>query len=250
MRYVTGSRPRAAAEIGVHHVAHDGPGADDRHLRPRGRRSARGACAAASPSARGSRPGRRRRCRRCCSMRVDRRVVGRQMGEVHVAARARGSSAIASWSSDIMPSPRRSTLTMPRSAQSSLSHWTTTRPGIVAGSSGTTSSRRPGAITMPPECWPRWRGRSWMPRPERGEELHARVARDRSRPRARCASEAVAGIRVARSRVTSCAQPVDRARREAERLADLARRAAAAVGDDVGGHGRAAARRSARRRTG
>ena len=27
---------------------------------------------------------------------------------------------------------------MPMSAQSSLSHWTTVRPGIVAGSSGTT----------------------------------------------------------------------------------------------------------------
>ena len=48
---------------------------------------------------------------------------------------------------------------MPRSAQSSLSHCTTTRPGMLAGSSGTTSSRRPAAITMPPECWPRWRGR-------------------------------------------------------------------------------------------
>ena len=51
---------------------------------------------------------------------------------------------------------------MPRSAQSSLSHWTTTRPGMEAGSSGTTSSSRPAAITMPPECWPRWRGRLWM----------------------------------------------------------------------------------------
>ena len=47
---------------------------------------------------------------------------------------------------------------IPRSAQSSLSHWTTTRPGIVAGSSGTTSSSRPAQSTMPPECWPRWRG--------------------------------------------------------------------------------------------
>ena len=31
-------------------------------------------------------------------------------------------------------------------AQSSLSHWITERPGIVAGSSGTTSSSRPAAI--------------------------------------------------------------------------------------------------------
>ena len=48
---------------------------------------------------------------------------------------------------------------MPRSAQSSLSHCTITRPGMLAGSSGTTSSRRPAAITMPPECCPRCRGK-------------------------------------------------------------------------------------------
>ena len=37
-----------------------------------------------------------------------------------------------------MPSPSKSTLMMPRSAQSSLSHWTTVRPGIDARSMGTT----------------------------------------------------------------------------------------------------------------
>ncbi len=49
---------------------------------------------------------------------------------------------------------------MPMSAQSSLSHCTTTRPGMEAGSSGTTESRRPSQITMPPECCPKCRGRS------------------------------------------------------------------------------------------
>src|SRR3989442_991386 len=39
---------------------------------------------------------------------------------------------MASCSAAIIPSPSRSTLTMPMSAQSSLSHWTTTRPGIEA----------------------------------------------------------------------------------------------------------------------
>ena len=58
---------------------------------------------------------------------------------------------------------------IPRSAQSSLSHWMTTRPGMAAGSSGTTSSSRPAAITMPPVCWPRWRGRLWM-RVQRSEK--------------------------------------------------------------------------------
>ncbi len=47
---------------------------------------------------------------------------------------------------------------MPRSAQSSLSHCTTIRPGIEAGSSGTISSSRPRAMIIPPECCPRWRG--------------------------------------------------------------------------------------------
>ena len=36
-----------------------------------------------------------------------------------------------------MPRPSKSTLIKPRSAQSSLSHSITTRPGMVAGSSGT-----------------------------------------------------------------------------------------------------------------
>ena len=60
--------------------------------------------------------------------------------------------AIASCSAAIIPRPSRSTLMMPISAQSSLSHWTTTRPGMLAFSSGTTASRRPWQMTMPPEC--------------------------------------------------------------------------------------------------
>ena len=86
-----------------------------------------------------------------------------------LAADARGpllrdTQSRMSWmessSTAIMPRPSRSTLMMPMSAQSSLSHWMTTRPGMVAGSSGTTESSWPSQITMPPECWPRWRGRS------------------------------------------------------------------------------------------
>ena len=66
---------------------------------------------------------------------------------------------------------------IPRSAQSSLSHWTITRPGMVAGSRGTTSSSRPWAITIPPECWPRCRGRSWISLEEPREEPDAAVVR-------------------------------------------------------------------------
>ena len=58
-----------------------------------------------------------------------------------------------------MPRPSRSTLTMPRSSQSSLSHWTMVRSGMAAGWSGTTASRPGSQMIMPPECWPRWRGK-------------------------------------------------------------------------------------------
>ena len=58
----------------------------------------------------------------------------------------------------IMPSPSRSTLMMPMSSQSLLSHCSTLRPGIRAFSSGTYWERFPALSTMPPECCPRWRG--------------------------------------------------------------------------------------------
>ena len=48
-----------------------------------------------------------------------------------------------SFSTAIIPSPSRSTLIIPRSAQSSLSHCTTVRPGIDARSSGTTHVQLP-----------------------------------------------------------------------------------------------------------
>ena len=111
---------------------------------------------------------------------------------------------------------------------------------MVAGSSGTTSSSRPWAITMPPECWPRWRGRSWMPRPEPGEVLHARLARDRSRPRPDARAALSPGSLYSQL-LTSCESRSMQVGGQPQGLADLARRAAPAVGDDVGGHGRAEA---------
>ena len=155
-----------------------------------------------------------------------------------------------------MPSPRRSTLMIPRSAQSSLSHCTTTRPGIAAGSSGTTSSSRPAAITMPPECWPRWRGRFWIRIPERAEEPDAPVGgveaggRQLAAERLRCrrAPGRSASVPSCLASWSTCSGGV------AEHLGHLARRRAVAVGDDVGGHRGAApppcAGRSAGRRTG
>ena len=56
--------PLPAAEIGMHHVALDRAGADDRHLDDEVVEGARAEAAAAWSSARGSRSGRRRSCRR------------------------------------------------------------------------------------------------------------------------------------------------------------------------------------------
>ena len=130
---------------------------------------------------------------------------------------------------------------IPRSAQSSLSHWMTTRPGMEAGSSGTTSSSRPAAITMPPVCWPRWRGRLWMRVQSSQKCCEARLLRDRSRPRparrrATCSSprcDVVAPVAELAGELVHLLLGV------AEDLGDLARGRAVAVGDDVRRHGRA-----------
>ena len=137
-----------------------------------------------------------------------------------------------------MPRPSRSTLMMPMSAQSSLSHCTTTRPGMVAGSSGTTESSCPWQITMPPECWPRCRGRSCAMPVELEEFAHARIVRGRSRLRGICARWCLSGS----FHSQACArlrELFERGDFEAQRLAHFARGRAPAIGDDVGGHGRA-----------
>ena len=147
------------------------------------------------------------------------------------------TSASASCSTAIMPRPSRSTLTMPMSAQSSLSHCTTTRPGMLAFSSGTTASSRPWQITMPPECWPRWRGRSCISRQSRANS-RTRSAFEVEADRRQMPRQRVGRIDELEV-VHHLREPIDLRRLEAERLPHLARRAAAAIGDDVGGHRRA-----------
>ncbi len=148
---------------------------------------------------------------------------------------------IASSSAASIPRPSRSTLTIPMSAQSSLSHWTTTRPGIDAGSSGTTSSSRPAAMTMPPECWPRWRGPVLHLQPEPHEVAGASVARVEAR-RGDFLLELLDGLPElpevpARELLR---EPVHLFGGVAERLPHLARRHPVAVRDDVRRHPRAA----------
>ena len=150
-----------AAQIRIQHLAHDRAGPDDGHLhhdvvetlRPEARQAGhlRAAFHLKQPDGVG-----------VLQRVVDQRIVLRQMRQVDLFAIVSRISSSESSSTAIMPSPSRSTLMSPRSAQSSLSHCMTTRPGMVAGSSGTTESSWPWQMTMPPECWPRWRGRSWM----------------------------------------------------------------------------------------
>ncbi len=237
----TGWRPLPALEVGVRHAAGDRPRPDDRHLDHQVVELRAGCCAAASPSAPGSRPGRRRPCRprgAFCRPPGRRAAGGRGRGSTPSRRADRGDRLLEGVRA--CRDPRRSTLMIPRSAQSSLSHCTTTRPGIEAGSSGTTSSSRPAAITMPPECWPRWRGRLWM-----------RVQWSaKSRERGDLGVEAGGGdlggegpLVAARQVVGEAAELlgelVDLLRRIAEGLRHLAGRRAVAVGDDVGGHRRA-----------
>ena len=62
-------------------------------------------------------------------------------------------------SAESIPRPSRSNFTSPASAQSSLSHWSTVRPGMRAHSTGHTSITGRSHSTMPPGWTPRWRGR-------------------------------------------------------------------------------------------
>ena len=90
---------------------------------------------------------------------------------------------------------------------------------------------------MPPECWPRWRGRSWISsksRAKRRMRAVAPVEPGAREPRL----ERVVGVHVLEA-AHVLREAVDLVRRDAEHLADLARGAAVAVGDDVRGHGRA-----------
>ena len=122
---------------------------------------------------------------------------------------------------------------MPISAQSSLSHCTTTRPGMLAFSRGTTASRRPWQTTIPPECWPRWRGKSCM-RPQRCEQLHAGTGH-RHASRLQVARERVGWIDELEM-VHRLREPIDLVGIDRQRFSDLARGTPAAVRDHVGGH--------------
>jgi hypothetical protein len=127
-----------------------------------------------------------------------------------------------------IPRPSRSIFRKPASEHESLSQWTICRPVIAAGTTGQQSTSGRVATIIPPECWrggaaaraPRRRAWPATPsglRPALLAQRDLDVLADRVGPRLRPARDAL-----------------DLARRQAERLAELADRPARLVGRERG----------------
>ena len=86
-------------------------------------------------------------------------VVERDAREVDRRAVSRAICSTQSSTAESIPSPSRSILRKPASAQESLSHWQSWRPAIAAGCTGTRSISGRVEITIPPGCWEMCRGR-------------------------------------------------------------------------------------------
>ena len=70
-----------------------------------------------------------------------------------------------------IPRPNKSILTRPAASRSSRSHWMTVRPGIEAGSIGTTVRSGSRVSTNPPTWMERCRGIWWSPSTMSGSTL-------------------------------------------------------------------------------
>ena len=165
----------------MHHAALDRAGPHDRDfddeiVEARGLETA-----AASTAARAIRSGTRRSCPRAGTSRRPpgpppecpaSALLTPRNCEIIVSARRMAES---------MPSARQSTLSRPIASRSSLSHWMTVRSFIEAFSTGTMRSSRPRAITKPPTCCDRWRGKPMSSPVSVDEPRDQRIVRDRSR---------------------------------------------------------------------
>ena len=151
--------------------------------------------------------------------------------------RAARSVRSQSCRTDIMPRPSRSTLMMPRSSQSSLSHCATTRPGIEAFSSGTIESECALADDHPAGVLPEMARQAV----HLLVELRRTLQRADVRGRPACSICARADPACAENRHwrRDCENRSMTSFGQVERLANFARRAASAIADDVRGHGRA-----------
>ncbi len=138
-----------------------------------------------------------------------------------------------------MPRPSRSIFTMPMSAQSSLSHCTTTRPGHAGVLERHDAVQAPLADHHAARMLPEMARQVLDPLPQLREQPHARGRRiDAHRVEVR-GQRLVPVLRAPLEVGHHLREPVDLLRLDAERLPHFPRRAAAAIGDHVGGHRRA-----------
>ena len=173
-----------AAQVGMDRVALDRARADDRDLDDQVVEVLRPRLAAASASAPGTRSGRRPRCRPPGSSGRPRgcpRAAGRgRRRRRSRAAMCRSASSMA----ESMPRPSRSSLMSLIVSTSRLSYWTTTRPGIVARSSGAMSISGAAVMSIPPMWIERWRGKPSMRAHSSSQRSQARGRRCSLRGRA------------------------------------------------------------------
>ena len=148
--------------------------------------------------------------------------------------------SIASSTAESIPSPSRSIFRKPASPQLSLSHWQICRPAIAAGCTGTRSISGRVEMTMPPGCWLMWRGRPAISR------VSSRNASQRGPVCVPGHAVELVGDARRVPAVGDAREPLELGERQAERLADVADRAAAAVGGEARDERRMLAARSAR----
>jgi hypothetical protein len=152
----------APAQVGVDHAALDRAWPDDRHLDDQVIEACAAAAAAACSSARGSRSGRRPRCRRLADHFVGGRVLGRHVLHAHGRPPALRADQV-QRSMDGRQHAQGQDVDLDEAqgeSRSSLSHWMMLRFSIAAFSTGTSRLSLSRAITKPPVCWLRWRGKA------------------------------------------------------------------------------------------
>ena len=129
-----------------------------------------------------------------------------------------------------MPRPSTSTLSRPSASRSSLSHSMKVRSSMAALPMGTTSDKGPRVSTKPPTCWERWRGKP---------SSSCVSSRQRESSGSVGIEPGLAHILLGQGGVAQApdggGERGDGVLRQAHRLADLAHRRAAAIGDDGGG---------------
>ena len=220
------AQPLAVLDVRVDGLALDRPRPDERDLDGQVVEVLGPRAQERSASARGSRSGSRRRCRPAGSRR---RRPGRRAGCARgrsVSPRRRAIRSTQSSTAESIPSPSRSILRKPASAQESLSHWQIWRPAIAAGCTGTSSTSGRVEMTIPPGCCEMWRGRPAISRAELAERAPARRAELRARVRELLDLLGDA----ARVPLGQPREPLELGVRQAERLAEVADRAARVVG--------------------